>query len=405
MTLKNLTYEEFLLKAYSEISLTRMNMWLRMPPERNPRGVLRRLDYAFGPIDDTVRADDINKSGYICLLDKLAKKTADPHAKELAKQVKYECKWIKKTVTYYLQGDFGQANRALEQLLNIYFSLENHSTYIVTANDRVWFRMRSTSKKETYEELGLYHIPFNKRHLIRTERYSVSGYPLLYLGRSLYDCWEELNRPNLQTTNYATYSILLPLRVLDLRIKDGLTDIKEIEKYMLALPMIIACSMQVVEKEGFFVPEYIMPQMLFKWLQQKYRNQMLENRDGDYIRGIMYTSSKRDAWVSVLKDESKERGQHISIDELTNCALLTYVDPNKTPTLYCEELPQYVCMSMPHPLNCKISARVSDYDELVDVERTALRNLASGKVGWHSLRVVIDAYNKVELVKCSRGKI
>ena len=44
---------------------------------------------------------------------------------------------------------------------------------------------------------NFFHIPFEKRGLVKTQRFSIPGFPSLYLGSSIYLCWEELNRPNI----------------------------------------------------------------------------------------------------------------------------------------------------------------------------------------------------------------
>lgn len=48
-----------------------------------------------------------------------------------------------------------------------------------------------------FKPLDLFHVPFEKRHLIGNNRFSLSGLPCLYFGSSIYGCWEEMNRPNL----------------------------------------------------------------------------------------------------------------------------------------------------------------------------------------------------------------
>src|SRR5205823_638449 len=59
------------------------------------------------------------------------------------------------------------------------------------------FRMRIGSAAGRHQLGDLFHIPFNSRHLITNQRYSFPGLPCLYLGQSLYVCWEELGRPDL----------------------------------------------------------------------------------------------------------------------------------------------------------------------------------------------------------------
>ena len=43
----------------------------------------------------------------------------------------------------------------------------------------------------------MFHIPFEKRTDIVNYRYSITGYPCLYIGNSILSCWEEMHTPAL----------------------------------------------------------------------------------------------------------------------------------------------------------------------------------------------------------------
>lgn len=58
------------------------------------------------------------------------------------------------------------------------------------------FKARNTNG-QTFGLGDMFHVPFEKRHLIPTSRFSLPGLPCLYLANSIYTCWEELDRPNL----------------------------------------------------------------------------------------------------------------------------------------------------------------------------------------------------------------
>ena len=40
-----------------------------------------------------------------------------------------------------------------------------------------------------FNRKDMLHIPFNKRELVKTQRFSISGVPCLYLGATSYVCW------------------------------------------------------------------------------------------------------------------------------------------------------------------------------------------------------------------------
>ena len=59
-----------------------------------------------------------------------------------------------------------------------------------------FYRMRMIDERRTnisYKEM--FHIPINNRRSVKTQRYSTPGFPCLYLGNSIYGCWEEMGRP------------------------------------------------------------------------------------------------------------------------------------------------------------------------------------------------------------------
>lgn len=60
-----------------------------------------------------------------------------------------------------------------------------------------YFRIRKVDEKQNnFERNEMFHIPLNKNHLIGTERYSMPGYPCLYLATQIELCWYECGQPN-----------------------------------------------------------------------------------------------------------------------------------------------------------------------------------------------------------------
>ncbi|MPQ31242.1 hypothetical protein E4V42_07300 [Clostridium estertheticum] len=128
--------------------------------------------------------------------------------------------------------------------------------------------------------------------MCRTQRYSIPGLPSIYLGSSVYVCWEELDRPDkdemqeckllTKTNNY---------KILDFAFRPS--KIAEIIRYELDVfnpdesdsrtiylnnvlssrvtlwPLIAACSIMVSDKNDSFKPEYIIPQLLLQWVRLK----------------------------------------------------------------------------------------------------------------------------------------
>lgn len=56
-----------------------------------------------------------------------------------------------------------------------------------------YYRIRAG--KDEYSRKDLFHIPMDMRHLIKSYRYSIPGYPCLYLASGKELCWFECGMP------------------------------------------------------------------------------------------------------------------------------------------------------------------------------------------------------------------
>lgn len=143
-------------------------------------------------------------------------------------------------------------------------TLQKVSFYRMRADDGI------TDKKE------FYHLPFDKIHLSKSERFSIEGYPCLYLGYSKRVCEMEISSGSL-----AKFALKEPLNnILDLTLGqgDGKNDIPEID-LVKVYPLIASCYIVpfysvIQEKEcrpdkTFFREEYIIPQLLTLYLKEE----------------------------------------------------------------------------------------------------------------------------------------
>ncbi len=87
--------------------------------------------------------------------------------------------------------------KCLETLFKQY-NLHEFTRYI---DDDIFFRGRLSNIP--LSEWDMYHIPFNKRYLIKNQRYSLGGQPILYLSSSPLGVFNELNisREDIDTLN------------------------------------------------------------------------------------------------------------------------------------------------------------------------------------------------------------
>ena len=150
----------------------------------------------------------------------------------------------------------------------------------VSPRDVNFYRGRIGRKKLTPEEM--FHIPFERRDLIKTNRYSIPGSPCLYVSDSIYTCWCELGKPPLEDIQFVRMDI--DYKYLDLSFtKDALALMyktaaveKEMEEsmfddwvinFLLTWPLSLACYVKVSSPTSIFKPEYIIPQMLLEWIR------------------------------------------------------------------------------------------------------------------------------------------
>lgn len=176
------------------------------------------------------------------------------------------------------------------------------------------FRVVNVAENINHPKTRIFHTPYNLRTKIGTNRYSIAGFPCLYLGTSLKLCLEELH-----SNPYEKYSISsrfqmerdmfkhdIQIDVLELGIKpqdffenreddefalrnrkvdgDLLQDNKVRKAYLLWYPIIAASSFIRANKNDPFAPEYIIPQLLMQWIRKWSSN------NPDKLLGIRYFS-------------------------------------------------------------------------------------------------------------------
>ncbi|EDR6797313.1 hypothetical protein GP393_004120 [Salmonella enterica subsp. enterica serovar Anatum] len=208
----------------------------------------------------------------------------------------------------FLTGDIKSAYDCFELMLKPQFISRHIKNICIPLTEmcnsqRPLFRVRKSDRPLSTRK-DIFHIPFNQRHLVRAQRYSVAGLPCLYLGTSLYICWREMDKPDSDKLYISSFitdkeddkSLLLNLSAdflyktrLFLKRKNAP---KPIEKYStstmlsyLALwPLILACNYLKKHNDASFIQEYIIPNLLMQWISRDINN--------NNIIGIAYRSTK-----------------------------------------------------------------------------------------------------------------
>ena len=170
--------------------------------------------------------------------------------------------------------------------------------YCKMQNEPLSFFRARVGEVSTPAEMS--HIPFNKRDIIATQRFSVPGTPCLYMGTSSYDIWKELGQPPLGQFNVSAIRLKakrdgVQINILNLVndtfLINGLIDLAQNtsdsrDSIRLAAllakmwPLVCATSFRVKNSRGNFRSEYIISHLIMLCLP------LLK------IDGIAYTSKR-----------------------------------------------------------------------------------------------------------------
>ncbi|PJN50018.1 hypothetical protein PAEAM_56300 [Paenibacillus sp. GM1FR] len=202
---------------------------------------------------------------------------------------------ILEAINHYQNADISSAKSCIHDILNDYV----HDPFIVAQlNDSTAFRgltRFSSSVPEaiphpiSYSAIRMFkarlgvgnfdrsdflHIPFNKRGIVSTQRFSIAGVPCMYFGITSYVCWLELGKPSDSGFNVSAYDLPGNMRVLNLAIPqmllNGLSNRDEYIQPVLSMiqlfPLVIATSFKVIESNRSFRIEYIISQLIMQCL-------------------------------------------------------------------------------------------------------------------------------------------
>lgn len=231
--------------------------------------------------------------------------------------VKDLCNGIINSLKEYYKGFLSKAFKEFHRVLINNVSIPNHFNDIKTLqnfDNEFLYKMRvGTDHVFTSEEM--FHIPLELRGIVSTNRYSIPGLPCIYLGSSPLTCWEELNKPNLNTVQTSVFKSddisyidlsTSPVVFIDKIIKkfhdygtimkkrlfaDRLNEPNEVISYLIIWPLMAACSVRVKNTTDTFKPEYIIPQLLLQFIRY----------DG-FFDGVSYFSTKVDNYSTATAE-------------------------------------------------------------------------------------------------------
>jgi hypothetical protein len=207
---------------------------------------------------------------------------------------------ILETLKAYSNGATLEAYRIFEDTMN---DMQDYLLFSEIRGRSIRNQFCRIRSDKGNERKDLFHIPFNETTKVKAYRYSIAGFPCLYLagspniGTALSLCWFECGMPNqFYWSEFKTEKSVAPLYLIDFTatpffgamnprrlFTSALNNLPTNDfavKMIMTYPLMAACSLIVEEKGQNFIPEYIIPQMLLLWA-----------RNNKKCRGIAYFSS------------------------------------------------------------------------------------------------------------------
>lgn len=202
---------------------------------------------------------------------------------DILKETESVCRMITDSMERQLTGLPSEAYETLEKeftaknchLMELLPQLQIKSNYM--------YRVRKG--RDFVERKELFHTPYELRTLCGSYRFSILGYPSLYLAGSLETALKETNVKDVSEFSCSCFHSVKELRFIDLSLPNRNLVFWEQYSLVLFYPLIVACALKVKDSERPFKPEYVIPQLLTQVVRLH----------GTGFDGVSYTSTKYDA--------------------------------------------------------------------------------------------------------------
>ncbi len=262
--------------------------------------------------------------------------------RNLKRDTQLLAKGIIKTVNHYLSESNidGIAYNTFSNTINQIGPL-NLTQSPIPLNS-AFYRLQSIKELSTIlQRKDLFHIPFELRGIASTNRYSLSGYPCLYLANSTFVAWKELSdAKDTDLELYAGTKITntRPLKFIEIDskpFKDRIFDndfdkYGDLFQYALLYPLIASCSMKVRanHRNNKFKSEYIIPQLLLEYVRKN-----SSSIDGIKYRSTRVEDDKASAWnYAIPPKQVQELGYCSSLKSLFSISEVenfSFKDPHR----------------------------------------------------------------------------
>ncbi len=263
--------------------------------------------------------------------------------------------------------------------------------------------------KDYLTRWDMFHIPFNKRHLIGNQRYSLTGQPIVYMGKSVVDLVEELGVKELGDFKVSTIQLPDDIKIFDLRNSilddlidmdfDWLFDVRDNFEIRNFYKLLLSSVCSFVRRQGStaysFCEEYVIPQLLA---------QVLKNKKYD---GILYQSTKRFKNIDLANRKSKGFEFSYKLDYTENVALFTKINREH---VYDQELFQRINISVPVTLDMIDEVSLEDLERIkTEIDKSKKEQekvtIADKIVSVYGRAYDNILYHGIEYAKSDVGKI
>ena len=204
----------------------------------------------------------------------------------LLTEIEEICQTVISCIESYNRAEIAKAIDMMTNAINKYSSKLRSLIIDDKGNYKNWYRIRPQEDFiKVYKAKEMFHIPFEMRYKVKNQRFSINGYPCLYLGRSVWGCWEEMHEIDFRFACVSRFEVQKRLTLLNVCIPEK--DFQEVEtdeicNLLRSWPLIIACSIKVDKPQEPYKPEYIIPQLL-----------MIAIKQNEEFIGCSYTSTQR----------------------------------------------------------------------------------------------------------------
>ena len=233
-------------------------------------------------------------------------------------------------IDHFMNGDLASS---IEALSSFYFTGMNYIRYFrLNEENIVGYRIRELEgKRKKYKRQEMFHIPFEKRYMVSNQRFSITGYPCLYIGSSIYGCWKEIKPEKEEKFSVIAIRNTQLVTTLDLRLRKvsaGPFNNKDFYRCIISW----FCSYKEHKKDGVFKESYIFPQMMTAALVKTYKRLWSDTGISYalYPRGFIYSSSLSEdiTWHNYVfpVESDNEKGLCPILE-----SLFSYTDPVSYP--------------------------------------------------------------------------